>query len=113
MEGQSTGMIKKPLMITHLRQGQQSEMIALLTHWHFQRLRSKAVLEANIVAQVMIQDTVLLRIGFLGQKAPRTPGRSKNRSQPHQVRTLTCTERVAVDIYWLAFRPIFDPLPLH
>jgi hypothetical protein len=32
MEGQSTEMIEKPLTITHLRQGQQSEMTALLTH---------------------------------------------------------------------------------
>jgi len=92
MEDQSRVMIKKPPTSTHLRQGQQLEMTALLTHWHFQKRRLKAVQEVNTVAQVTIQDTVVQRIGYLGRKAHRTTGHSKNKSLPHQVRALTSRE---------------------
>lgn len=93
MEGPST--IKKPLWITHLRQGQQLEMIVLSTRMYILKLSSRADLEASTVAQEMIQGLLVPRIGFLGLKVPRATGRSKSRNRCHQVRTLTMKRKVS------------------
>lgn len=88
MEDRSSAMIKKPHRRTHLRQAQQSEMTALLPHWHFQKRRLKAVWEVNTVAQVTTtQETLLPRTSNLGRKAHRTTGQVMaltNRKYDHQ-----------------------------